>query len=77
MLPKDPVYPFIDKESLDNLHPNKVFTALSCIKYLINIISPGSDLKNNIQSIIKEGGRLLNLNEMGFPANWDTLDVWK
>lgn len=77
MLPKHPVYPFIDKDDIGKLHPNKVFTVLSCIKYLINIISPGSDLKNNILSIIKEGGKLLNINEMGFPKNWENLDVWK
>ena len=42
-----------------------------------NIISPNSDLKRNILSIIGDGGNLLNLQEMGFPKNWKFLDVWK
>lgn len=62
---------------MKSLHPNKLFTVLCCIKYISNIISPGSDLKRNILSIIGDGGNLLNLREMGVPINWKLLDVWK
>ena len=68
---------FLDRQTLNSLHPNKVFTVLCCIKYISNIISPDSDLKRNILSIIGDGGNLLNLQEMGFPKNWKFLDVWK
>lgn len=76
-IPTNTDYPFPDKRTLKDLHPNKVFTVLCCIKYISNIISPGSDLKRNILSIIVDGGNLLSLSEMGFPKNWKFLDVWK
>ena len=60
-----------------SLHPNKIFTVLCCIKYISNIISPDSNLKMNILSIMGDGGNLLNLQEMGFPRNWKLLGVWK
>ena len=76
-MPTNADFPFLDRKTLRELHPNKVFTVLCCIKYISNIISPGSDLKRNILSIIGDGGNLLNLQEMGFPKNWKFLDVWK
>lgn len=76
-LPKRTVFPFMSAETMKSLHPNKLFTVLCCIKYISNIISPGSDLKRNILSIIGDGGNLLNLREMGVPINWKLLDVWK
>ena len=76
-MPTHTDFPFLDKNTSRSLHPNKVFTALCCIKYISNIISPNSDLKRNILSIIGDGGNLLNLQEMGFPKNWKFLDVWK
>lgn len=76
-MPTNVDFPFLDKRTLKSLHPNKVFTVLCCIKYISNIISPNSDLKRNILAIIGNGGRLLNLQEMGFPKNWTFLDVWR
>lgn len=76
-MPTQTYFPFIDKRTCVSLHTNKVFAVLCCIKYISNIISPESDLKQNILSIIEEGGTLLNLREMGFPKNWKTLAVWK
>ena len=76
-MPTNVDFPFLDRNALRSIHPNKVFTVLCCIKYISNIISPDSDLKRNILSIIGDGGNLLNLQEMGFPKNWKFLDVWK
>ena len=76
-MPTQTNFPFLDEQTRISLHINKVFTVLCCIRYISNIISPGSNLKQNILSIIKEGGNLLNLQEMGFPKNWEFLDVWK
>ena len=76
-MPKNADNPFLDRQTLFTIHPNKVFTVLCCIKYISNIISPDSDIKRKILSIIGDGGNLLNLQEMGFPRNWKLLDVWK
>ena len=76
-LPTNADNPFLDRQTLRTIHPNKVFTVLCCIKYISNIISPDSDLKRNILSIIGDGGNLLSLDEMGFPKNWKLLGVWK
>lgn len=76
-MPTQTNFSFLDRQTLSSLHTNKVFAVLCCIKYISNIISPGSNLKQNILSIIEEGGNLLNLQEMGFPKNWEFLDVWK
>jgi len=50
---------------------------LCCIKYLLDIISPGNDFKNKLLIILEERGRLAKLKEMGFTENWRFLDVWK
>ena len=76
-MPRNTMNPFMSQAEIRKLHPNKVFTVLCCIKYISNIISPGSDLKKNILSIIGDGGNLLNLQEMGFPRDWKHLEVWK
>ena len=77
IMPTNTYRPFIKKEVMSKLHSNKVFTVLCCIKYFSNIISPDSNLKQNILSIIGDGGNLLNLQDMGFPKDWKHLDVWK
>ena len=77
LMPTNTYQPFIKKEVMKKLHSNKVFTVLCCIKYFSNIISPGSNLKQNILTIIEDGGNLLNLQEMGFPKEWKHLEVWK
>ena len=76
-LPWNTSFPFIKPDSIRELHPNKIFTSLCCIKYIINIISPDSDLKRKILSIIGDGGNLLNLEEMGFIKDWKLQPVWK
>ncbi|MDH6342939.1 abortive infection bacteriophage resistance protein [Parabacteroides sp. PFB2-12] len=44
---------------------------------ILDIISPQSDFKKNLISIIQDGGNLLKIKDMGFPENWAHLDVWK
>ena len=76
-LPYNTVYPFIDRDTIKLIRRNKLFAVLSCIKYISDIISPGSDLKRNFLSLLGESGKLLSMKEMGFPPNWYYLDVWK
>jgi abortive infection bacteriophage resistance protein len=76
-LPYNTVYSFIDRQILSTVHSNKLFAVLSSIQYVIKIISPESDFKNNLLTIINEGGKLLNLRDMDFPENWQSLGVWE
>lgn len=75
-LPKKHTYSFLD-DAQGSIRANKVFTILCCIKYISNIISPGSEFKSNLVSIIAQSGRLLTIQEMGFVDNWEDMDVWK
>ena len=76
-LPYNTVFPFIDKKSLSSIHKNKLFAVLSSIQYIIKIINPENDLKNSVIKTIFEGGKLLNIKDMGFPNHWQTFGVWK
>jgi len=69
--------PFMDRETIKKIRDNKLFASLSCIKYLLDIISPNSDFKKNLLEIMQDGGKLLRTKDMGFPDNWKYLDVWK
>lgn len=69
--------PFMDRQTIRGIRSNKLFAVFCCIKYISDIISPNSGLKRNFLSILGDGGQLLNLKDMGFPANWKYLDVWK
>jgi abortive infection bacteriophage resistance protein len=55
----------------------RAFAILSAIQYIVKIISPESNLKNNLVEAINNGGELLNPKDMGFPKNWQTFGVWK
>lgn len=77
ILPYDTLYPFMDRVVIGRLHTNKLFAVLSCIEYLIDIISPGSNFRKNIQEMLESDCRLLDIKEMGFPEKWQTFPVWK
>lgn len=76
-LPYNTSNPFMDRETMSTIKTNKLFAVLSSIKYLLDIISPNSDFKENLLSIMGDGGKLLILKDMGFPDNWKFLGVWK
>ena len=67
----------MDRDTISKTKRNKLFAILSCIKYILDIISPNNDFKNNFLVLIGNGGKLLSLKEMGFPENWKYLGVWK
>ena len=75
-LPYNTIFPFIDRKSLSSIHTNKLFAILSCIQYIIKIISPDSDFKNTLIKTLSKGGNLLNIKDMGFPHHWQTFSVW-
>ena len=67
ILPYNTLYPFMDRTTIGQIRTNKLFAVLSCIAYILDIISPGSDFKKNIKELLKSDCRLLDLKDMGFP----------
>lgn len=45
ILPYNTLYPFMDRTTIGQIRTNKLFAVLSCIAYILDIISPGSDFK--------------------------------
>ncbi len=76
-LPYNTTSPFLDIPSIQKIHDNKLFAIVSCIVYLINIISPTSEFKQNIIKLLNSKPKLLNMKDMGFPENWQNLPIWK
>ena len=62
-LPKNATNLFLDRETMQSTRRNKLFAYLCCIKYILDIISPGNSFKKNLNSLIDEGGKLLSLKE--------------
>ena len=75
-LPYNTLYPFIDRTAIGKIRTNKLFAALSCVAYILDIISPGSDFKKNIKELLESDCRLLDIKDMGFPKFWQSLFVW-
>lgn len=76
-LPYNTVYSFMDRDTIGQIRTNKLFAVLSCIVYILDIISPGSDFKTHIKDLLKSDCRLLDLKDMGFPEYWQSLPVWR
>ncbi len=76
-LPYNTPNPFMDRTTIKQVHTNKLFAVLSCIAYILDIISPGSDFKKHIKETLKSNCRLLDLKDMGFPEYWQSLPVWQ
>ena len=59
-----------------NIYSNKLYSYISIIEYLLNIISPEHGFKNNFRQLIATCP-LFQEREMGFPTNWRDEDFWK
>lgn len=72
-LPTNPTYPFLNEKSV---YPNKLYATLSCISYILKIISPGSTFNERLKELMKTCP-LAQTKEMGFPPNWLREELWK
>lgn len=77
ILPYNTIYPFMDRTTIRTIRTNKLFAILSCIAYILSIISPDSDFKRNLKELLKSNCRLLDIKDIGFPDNWQSLPVWR
>jgi len=76
-LPYNTQYSFMDRCTINGLRANKLFSVISCVAYILNIISPGNEFKTNIKRLLKSNCRLLSIKDMGFPKDWQSLPVWQ
>lgn len=71
--PTNPIYPFIKNTSI---LPYKIYAALSCMTYILDIINPESTFKSRVVELIHNCPKG-QLKEMGVPKNWEEDDFWK
>lgn len=77
ILPYNTTLPFINRDSISEIRSNKIFALLSCIAYLLDIISPESDFKKRIKELLLSDCSILNTKDMGFPINWQKSPLWR
>lgn len=71
-LPKHPGYPFLQNI---NILPYKIYAALCCMQYILNIISPESTFKEKLKELMNNCP-MVQEKEMGFPKNWRKEPFW-
>ncbi|MBR3564723.1 MAG: Abi family protein [Paludibacteraceae bacterium] len=76
-MPYNTTYSFMSKADAVDIKQNKLFALLTALKYIVDIISPDNNFKNNLLHLLADNHRLLSLKEMGFPDNWKRLPVWQ
>ncbi len=72
-LPAQTEFTFINNKKI---LPYKIYAAICCIQYLLNIISPGCGFKDRLQSLMKSCP-LAQEKEMGFPTDWQNESLWQ
>lgn len=72
-MPTHPKNPFIQNKMI---LPYKMYASLCCIKYVLDIISPGNTFKERLLELMKTCP-LAQEKEMGFPKNWKNDPFWK
>lgn len=71
-IPTHPKNPFIQNK---NILPYKMYASLCCIKYVLDIISPGNTFKDRLLELMNTCP-LAQEKEMGFPKNWKNDPFW-
>ncbi len=63
---------------LNNTHifRNKIYAIFCCMNYILGIISPGNSFSTELKELLKSC-HLVDLNEMGFPVDWEQEPIWK
>lgn len=72
-LPTHPVHPFIQNRSILKY---KIYAAICCMKYVLNIISPGNSFTPRLKELMSTCP-LAQEREMGFPNGWQTESFWQ
>ena len=72
-MPYQTINPFLTNR---NVYNNKLYAVLCCMTYVLSIISPGSNFNQRLRDLVDSCG-LVDLREMGFPADWREEVIWK
>ena len=72
-LPNNPKFHFLNER---NLRPNKLYALLSCMLYVLKIISPKNSFASRFKALILMSD-YINLKEMGFPETWTKEPLWE
>lgn len=72
-LPTNPANPFIQNKKILRY---KIYAALCCMKYVLDIISPGHTFTVRLKKLMAKCP-LAQEKEMGFPQNWQQEKFWQ
>ena len=72
-IPNVTQFPFLKNLSF---HPNKIYGILSCITYILKIISPNNNFNSQLKNLINTCN-LVESKEMGFPVDWEKEQLWQ
>ncbi len=75
-LPYNTVHPFLSKNDINNIYPNKLYAVICCIIYTLNSIESKNAFKQQLIELISNCP-LKQEKEMGFSSNWQNHQVWK
>lgn len=56
--------------------PLRIYLNLCIIKYFLNTISSGNDMKEKVQTLLTSFSEV-DVSAMGFPASWEEEPLWK
>ena len=59
----------------DPIAEHRIYNTLVMINYLLSVVSPNSDLGCSLKELI--GKYEINVGAMGFPDEWEGLEIWK
>lgn len=75
-LPYNTPHVFLDKNTINSLHHNKLYSTLCCIKYMLSRIESNYNFSKKLMKLM-DNCPLQQEKEMGFPKGWREDPLWK
>ena len=74
-LPENTPFTFLNQATIKRIYKNKLYATLCCVKYLLDRIDPDNDFHIQLKKGM-DSCPLQQEKEMGFPANWQEVQLW-
>lgn len=74
-LPYNTINPFMSKQEVKSVYPNKIYATLCCMHYLLKNIDNEYRFKDKLKTLVRKCP-LEQEKDMGFPADWLDQPVW-